>query len=360
MSEPTPANRSVDEAADHGTDRGPVMPPAPDSTIPATGPTAPIVVPPAPTFGRQAAQLIIIPAVIVILCIGMAVLFGKLAGSRESLDNNLARLERDSGGGRMAFGLQDPRHKERGLAAYNIATQIPTIKDSAERKRISDRLIVILRDHVSPAERELHVYLLTAVGQLGQPGGFDAIVPWLTAPEAASKQGAIRGVLSWPDAQQAQVAVPQLVALLRDEPLVAAEAAAALGELGRADDADVIAALRGAMNATSTEQREVQWNAAVALARLGDEQGSRFVVDVLLNPEALSQLPMSSDGPGSQQLLSRGAQDRLMLAVLASARDMTDAGIWSKIQQIADNSDKRYSLGIQTAARELLSTRSRE
>ncbi len=331
---------------------------------PAPGSTPPATLPPPPGFGKQLAQLIIIPAVIVILCIGMAVLFGKLAGGRDSIDNNLARLEQDSGGGRMAMGLQDPRYKERGLAAYNLATQIPAVKDPAERKRISDRLIVILREHVGPSERELHVYLLTAVGQLGQEGGLEAILPWLSAADAVSRQGAIRGVLSWPDAAQARRVRASLLPLLKDDPAIAAEAAAALGELGKNDgveasNGDVIAALRQAMNVVTTEQREVQWNAAVALARLGDEQGSAYVGDVLLNPEALAKLPQATSGPAAERSMTIATQDRLMLSVLASAGDMTDGKVWAKIKSIADG-EGDYRLGVRKAALELLNARSSE
>lgn len=348
---------------DRALSPGPEMPPrSPGESIPsvtASGPGEPGPLPPPPSFGKQAAQLVIIPAVIVILCIGMAVLFGKLAGGRDSIDNNLARLEQDSGGGRMPFGLQDPRYKERGLAAYNIATQIPAIRDPDQRRRISDRLITILRDHVGPTELELHVYLLTAVGQLGQEGGLAAIREWFKAPQAVSRQGAVRGLLSWPDAEAARDLIEEVVPLLRDEPAVAAEAAAALGELAQPGDEATITALRQAMNILSSERREVQWNAAVALARLGDAQGSAFVAEVLLDPQALSKLPQAMDGPAAETTMSPGSQDRLMLSVLASAPDMKDERIWAKIQLIADGGGD-YRLGVRKAALELLSKRSSE
>lgn len=335
------------------------MPPASGAgqgTLPAAG--QPVTVPPPPGFGRQMVQLVTIPAVIVVLAVGVMLLFGLLAGGRDTIDNNLARLEQDSGGGRIALGLQDPRYKERGLAAYNIATLIPGVTDPAEQKRISDRLITILNEHVGPGEKELHVYLLTAVGRLGQPGGLEAIVPWLSADEPASRQGAVRGVLSWPSAQrdEARAVLPQVLPLLGDDPAVAAEAAAAVGELAQPGDAAAVDALRQAMNITGSDRREVQWNAAVALARLGDEQGSGFVVDVLLSPEALAKLPQATTGPAAEQTMSPAAQDRLMLSVLASARDMTDPRVWAKIADIAKG-DGDYRLGVRTAALELVSRR---
>lgn len=313
------------------------MPPDRDRADAADSGRGEVSLPPPPSFTRQAAQLVIIPAAIVIVCIGLAVLFGRLAGSRDSIENQLARLEQSSGGGKLALGLQDPRYKDRGLAAYNIATLIPTLDDPTQRLAISQRLARILAESVGPKEVELHVYLLTALGQLGQSDGLAVIEQWLTAPEPLSRLGAIRGLLSWPDIGVASALTPKLLPMLGDEPAVAAEAAAAIGQLAGAGDDAAIEALRRAMNVAGSERREVQWNAAVALARLGDEVGSGFVADTLLDRAALARLPADGAAGAAGQGMSVAAQDRLMLAVLAAAADIADPRVRARVKAIASD-----------------------
>ena len=179
--------------------------PGQQSTPPSGSPPS---APDKPTpWGLQMAQLVIIPALIVIACITLAWMFSVLAGAKDDIDTHLLKLRQSSGAGKLAMGLQDPRYKDRGLAAYNIATMIRHETDPDEKLRISTALAEILEQHVAPDEYVLQDYLLRALGQLGQPGGLDAIMERLDAPHPRIRQGAIGGVLSWPDTHEAPTSV---------------------------------------------------------------------------------------------------------------------------------------------------------
>lgn len=341
QSKPTPPSPNAAAKSDL------VMPPAPGEQ----GGQA-VVVPAPPSLGRQMAQLVIIPGVIVLVAVGVALLFGKVASASDSLENQLLKLKQSSGAGKMAFDLQDPRYKDRSLAAYNIATLIPTLKEPADRLKVSKALTEILERHVSPQEEMLQVYLLTAIGQLGQEGGLDAIRQRLTAEHAKVREGAVGGILAWPNPQEARIALPALTAALNDaSPMVREKAAAAVGELATAGDDAAIKALREAASASGSEMREVVWNASIALARLGDAQGARFVADVLLDRSALAQMPEGEAGSAAQEKMSRTTQDHVILSTLAAARTMTDPQVWDKIREIADRDPNR---AVQSAARQLL------
>ena len=138
--------------------------------------------------------------------------------------------------------------------------------------------------------------------------------------------------------------------------MVRQKAAAALGELADPNDQQVKASLHEAMASTGTEMREVVWNAAIALARLGDEQGAQFVATVLLDRQTLAQLPAGESAPAGQETLSRSLQDRVILSTLAAARTMTNPKVWDKIKQLADKDPNR---AVQSAARQVLATRLR-
>lgn len=334
-------------------DAMPLPPGAPLGQIdaPASTPHGETIVPPPPGFGRQMAQLIVIPAVIVIVAVGVALLFGKIAGAGDTLDSQILKLKQSSGAGKMAFNLQDPRYKDRSLAAYNIATMIPSVKDPREKRKVSDALVEILRENVGDHEDALQAYLLMAIGRLGQPGGFEAIAERLGSPLPRIREGAISGVLAWPDKEQARAAVSRLTDLLSDDTaIVRAKAAAALGELAPPGDAGITAALHEAMSAQGLEQREAVWNSAIALARLGDEQGAHFVTDLLLNREYLGKQPELIEGP--RQPMSPATQDRVILSVLAAARTMPSPIVWDKVREIAEKDPSRV---VKAAAHNILS-----
>ena len=332
-----------------GDDEGAASPGGSDPPVPAK----------ATPFGLQMAQLVIIPAVIVVVCILLAVMFGLVAGAQDSIDTHLMKLRQSGGSGRLAMGLQDPRYKDRGLAAYNIATMIPRIDDPAEKQRVSDELIEILDDHVGDQEQVLQAYLLLALGQLGQPGGLSRIVKAAAVDHPQVRQGAVGGLLSWPDRAEARaMGLEMLIRLLDDEaPVVIATAAAALGELATPHDLEVIAGLKRALEGSvGLEGREARWNAAVTLAKLGDAAGGQFVAAVLLDRESLGKMPAGESGPSAQETMTRAGADRIILATLASLRSCENPIVWDKIAQIADNDPSR---AVRSAAKQLVMGRQR-
>jgi hypothetical protein len=328
--------------------------PAADGSSPAGG--EPLG--PPPSFGRQLAQLIIIPAVIVIICIGLSVMFGLLAGGQGDIDAYLAKLRQSGGAGRMAFDIQDPRYKDRSLAAYNVATMIPTIKDPAERQRISDELVAICRSHVGAEEHLLQSYLLMGIGQLGGDGGLDAILEQFAAEHPTVRMAAVQAVLAWPNSDQAHRAVGPLVDLLGDsDAMVLATASAALGELAdESDRARMVPALQAILERTGADMRDAKWNAAVALARHGDAKGAAIVANVLLDREALSQLRVTAtSGPDPQRQINVAEQDRVILSTLSAAGKMTDERVWAKIERLAEHDPNPR---VRTEAQSVLDRRS--
>lgn len=327
-----------------------------DTPAPGDEPSRPATPPP---LKLQVAQLVVIPAVIVLVCIGLALLFGVLAGAKDSIDTHLLKLRQSSGSGRLAMGLQDPRYKDRGLAAYNIATAIPHIKDTIERQRISQSLIEILKDRVAADEDILQAYLLMAIGQLGQQGGLPAITQRLGSPHPRVRQAAVAGILSWPDPSQAREAVPALQARLADDnPVVRTAAAAAVGKLGSARDPGLTQALHQAMEDTQgLAMREAHWNAAVALARLQDPVGSRYVAEVLLNRDTLKTLPAGESGPQLDQTITPAMADRVILATMISVGPLADTVVWDKIKEIADNDPNKL---LRKTAEDLIHQKSKQ
>lgn len=296
-------------------------------------PTAP------PSFTRQMAQLVIIPALIVVAVLAVMGLFAVMAGQQDSIEDQLNRLRQSSGQGRLPMGLQDPRYKDRSLAAHNLAAMLPTIKDPAERARISRELVDILDRHIDPTETELVAFTVLAIGQLGEEGGLDAILARRDASQPGVRRAVAEACANWPDRPEARRGIPILIDyLIDDSPQVATVSATALGALAQPDDAQVVASLREAMGTSDPARRDVRWNAAVALARLGDSRASQFVAGLLLDRQALAQTnQITADGAMTHRTLTPAVQDKVILSTLAAAGSMTDSVIWGKIGELAEN-----------------------
>lgn len=363
------------------TEGGMQMPDAPAPTLGSTpNPSAPPLPPPPTAFGKQMAQLIVIPAIIVIASVGIAVLFGALAGAPDSIENHLIRLRQSSGAGRIAFNVQDPRYKDRCYAAANIAQMLPTIKDPSKRAAISRDLADILATSVGKEEYDLQAFLLLAMGQIGETETLPILLSYHTSSSGMVRMAVPRSVSSWADAGHTadqwpsraaayDAAMPVLEKLVQDgEPSVAAEAARVIGVLSLRGDARSLAALHEAVGRVGPSSREVQWNAAIALARLGDDGGSRVVAGVLLNREALAKLPATELGPNAQQAMRATDQDHVILHTLAAvpgyagsvsdaiAPGMDSQIVWDRIAQIADSDP---NMAVRKAAISLMNEKKR-
>ncbi len=325
----------------------------PGSDAPQADPAQPP--PPPPSFGRQAAQLVVIPALIVVAVIALMSLFALLAGREENVQDLVARLRQSSGSGKLALGIQDPRYKDRSLAAATLATKIPEMRDPAQRAELSGELQDILNKSVAEEEDMLRAYLLIALGQLGQASAIPIVADGLGSPLERVRQAAVRALLSWPEPAELASVQPRLLPLTADlSPAVRTEAVLAVGKLAQASTAQpdhAIAALTGALRSTDPTHREARWNAAVALTLLGDEAGAGFVVDVLLNREALAQLPAAWEGPGVNQKLSAAGQDRVILSTLAALAKIGHPKVRARVEEL---SKKDPSLGVRNRATQIM------
>lgn len=312
-----------------------------------------------PSAGRQALQLVLIPALVCLAAIGAMFLLYNMMHRADTLETVLLRLRMNSGAGKTSIGIHDPRYQDRCRAAMTLAQMLPEIEDEAERARIGGQLVEILNETVAPEEKELAAYMLVAIGQLGPAGGLDVVLQ-----RAASEHGLVRlfvarAVASWPRRDEAKSALPDMIKLVGDEEAsVASEAARVVGILATKGDAAAIAALQEALSGDATGRREVGWNAAAALARLGDDQGSTVVASLLLDRAELAQLPAGTEGAMLQQKMPRSMQDRVIAATLTAALAdggrMTHPGVWAKIQEL---SEKDPNINIRKLAKALIARR---
>ncbi|MBH06949.1 MAG: hypothetical protein CMJ20_11570 [Phycisphaeraceae bacterium] len=294
-----------------------------------------------PSRVREIAQLVIIPAAIVVIAIGLGSLFAKVVSGRQTIASQLAILERSGG-----------VSKDRWWAAYTLATMIPSVDDLKMRADISKDLVRVL-NQVDPGESgKVHQFLILALGQLGQRPDLDAILSHAGSSYVRVRLGVAQALRHWPDHDRefSRRGLGALTNLLVDEnPQISGVAALTLGLVAKPEDVEVVKVLRQAMDNTNAAYRETVWNSAVALAKLGDQRGSQLVSELLLSRKSLLELPSDYKSPG--KFMSTAEQDRVILSTLAHARPMSNELVWERIRQIADSEPNKL---LRATARNLL------
>lgn len=335
MTDAHPPSPPPDPAGD-ADDDAPPMPSATDAAdAQASDPGPP------PTFARQVAQLVLIPALIVIAAVAIIYPIARIASSRESVAHLTAVLARSGG-----------VSNDRWQAAYRLAMLIPTLADDRERRDLSAELSRILHRTPIEADGMLHRFLIVCVARLAQPDSLETVLAYADAPATQVRYGVAQSLRQWHDPAAARAALPALIGLLADdEAEISGVAASAIGLFAGPDDIAARTALRGQLERDEPGRREAVWDAAIALARLGDAEGAAMVADLLLDREALSRLPSAARGSAGASHLPVEQQDRIILATLTAAIGMTDDGVWTKIRRLAEQDPNRR---VQAAARQLV------
>jgi HEAT repeat protein len=251
----------------------------------------PAVEPPSAGF---IVQLFLIPALIVGIIVAVYLLFGKIAGSQRTPEDYLV-------------DLQAANERQRWSAARELASILPREREWQDNEEFARELAVEFEAQLaSGATAELEIqyqsFLAVALGEFKTP----AVIPALRQalrPEGNPdvRAAAIVGLGklsdrlgSLPDAD----AVADLMAAAESDDVIIRKLAAFV--LGAAGDPKAISVLEGLNNDSN---REVQYNAASALARLGRTSSFETLQEMLdlerlralgVPPEQLSSVPRSA------------------------------------------------------------------
>ncbi len=242
-----------------------------------------------PMTSKMLGRLFIVPALIVAMIVGSSVvvvlLFGWITTSREeSIEKLVSRIEAGAGDKVIGVALL-PRDKEVWQAAMELAERLqsddPKVIKPEERPVIAERLEGILKPAQATKQTEMgqqmQEFLLTAVGRLGQPSSVPLLVSYATdnAQPPNVRRHALSGLVFMRHEPVARRAAHDLLPLLDSEEAVLRIAATvAIGALAEPNDAT---SLGGLTRAYRSADREVVWNATLALAQLG----SKVVVPTL-------------------------------------------------------------------------------
>ncbi len=257
------------------------MPETPSSPSETTAKQHPVDAAPDEPPGRLLARLFAVPLLIVVMIVGCSVivvlLFGWIStAQQESIDVLVTEIEGGSGEKVLGVGML-PRDREVWQAAMELARRLdaPDPQDLPDNKKpeIAGRLAAVLERSRAAEQaqmgQELQQFLLTALGKLGQPASTDVLISFAMAEgqPVNVRVHALGGLVRMRHVEAARRRVIELAPLL-DAPSADLRLAAvgAIGSLATPGDAQAIDLLADAYR---RDDRDVAWNAALFLAKLG-------------------------------------------------------------------------------------------
>lgn len=253
-----------------------------------------------PPSAKLMVRLFLIPLLIVGAGVGVMWVISLMAGGAPTFEQALTDLKQP-GGGRTVGLFLGPAAKQRLMAAEVIAKKIRTGMTEAERVKLADELITILRNHTQADEGQVRHFLLIALGRSwqrdpAQPAmdsaeavasrnrTVEALASYADDPDVNTRKAAMLGMVYLAGWDEARLTLPTLVRKLTDhneDVDVRIAAATALGPLAKPTDEPVIDALHAAMNEDDPRKQELQWSSALSLAQLGQEDVADTILKLL-------------------------------------------------------------------------------
>lgn len=311
---------------------------------------------PAPMTTTLMARLFIVPAVIVCVLLSVAVvvvLFGSTSIEKaETVADLLTRLESDSGDRTLGAMLM-PKAKESWQAAQELAQRLgqkEKFLKPDEMEPTASRVVALLekfppgRDVEEEGSAQEH-FLMLALGQLGADGGVDELVKLLKDPNWSNRRTALQALAMMKGSTKARAALPEIRELLDDRtPAVQMVACAAIASLADSKDE----ASRRALAAKLESDREIQWNAAMALARLGDSRGKMVLMNMLDRAywEKLDLEYVEDQSTVHRKYSPNEVANNLQAAIEAAA-NLHDAELGGSVARLQNDS----AVGVRDAAR---------
>jgi HEAT repeat protein len=296
------------------------------------------------------ARLFAVPLLIVVMIVGCSLavflLFGWISEGREqSIEKLVERIEAGAGEKLLDVAML-PKDKEVWQAAADLANRLHSDQSKLspeERARVAARLGSVLEKSAKARQGEggqgMQEYLLIALGKLEQPESVPLLVAY--ANDDAQPVGVRRNALMALELLKAVPAArqvwPQVAGLLDSpEPVLRLVAVTTLGTLADRGDEAAVTALRRAYH---SGDREVQWTAAVALARLGDASPAALLSDMLARAywESVQATPEPGESPESKRRLPPDRVDEYLMHTIDAARSLGTPALRKKVETLTND-----------------------
>ena len=216
--------------------------------------------------------------------------------------------------------IQSGRPRARWRAAAALASSLSDPSKIPHDAEFSETLLATFGNRsLQSIDQRIHLYLAMAMGRVGDPSFYEPLVSALDSAKPGSDEQAVYvralGLLSDPRA------VPKLLPLLQaDATTVRHATVQALGCIGAP------IAREGLLTMLTDIEANIQWDAAVALAKMGDAAGKPILLQ-LLDRSYYKQFP---------KVRSEGC-DWAMETALRTAANLNDPELNNRIKELSES-----------------------
>ena len=293
-----------------------------------------------PLKGREVVgRLIVVPALIVLCCVAVFLLFGLLTSQRgvdaKDLDKYMQLLSAPGGNRTLSNFLVGP-DKGRWQHALKVSDLVHQIEDSHERTVRVKQLCEIARNSADDEDR-IRGFLMMVLTNLEEADAIPTFAATLERDGREAPLFAIMGLAKVGHLPEAQKSLPKVAEVLETHPDGGIRQAAAftLGTFGR--HATSPAVRQQAVDAlTACVQRgdavaPVRWNASIGLAYSGSPAGRKELL-TMLDVEYMSRHVESSD-----QRVQTGQRIRNRIAAVQAAALLNDPELTKALERLAES-----------------------
>ncbi len=240
-------------------------------------------------FIRELSQFFIVPSLIVLLCVGIFLMFGLITSEGKTAGDYLQEIRRGRG-------------SERWLAAFELSRLLAAREPGGEDGPLTAEIVTLLEEE-RDGDPTVRIYLIAALESLHHP---DATTPLIDALSDADPNVRLHAAKALGAYEGISAAVAPLAELLHDEDPALRKVA--IHALGRTRDRAAVAPLLVRLD---DSVQDVRWNAALALAVIGDASG-RGVIGEMLDRRRLDAIEGITEGQKISALIN-GTQAAYLL-----------------------------------------------
>ncbi len=325
-----------DHVDDRGIDAGKVRP--------SDGEPPPVTdLKPVSLMGRLFGVPLLIISIIIGCAVLVVVLFGTVATDKERPISELL-LVLETASGERTVGILLPREKELWQVARELALRLEQKEKELTAEELDEvvRRLAVLLDRFSSRSQDLTDmglkqmdFVIQALGQTGTPEAVAPLMERLTDSRVETRRLVLQALAQIGPSPATREHLDRIAVSLDDsDSTVRMIACAVISTLATAGDTGAIDSLARAF---ADEDRDVQWNATLALARLGSSKGNRLLVDMLTRSywENDVQVRVTTVGSSSQAYpMPPQAVDRYLVAAVEAGQNLADDNIKNCIRSL--------------------------